>query len=274
MRARRTTATVIATVLGGLTLASACAGSGAGGSGAARATGVAGTTVPEPATTPLDVTGVALEPGDPYCGAVLGIGRLDLPQLRAGGDDPELGNGVAEARAALADAGGAAPAELRTEWELVAGAYGRLLGAFQDAGYDPAALMADPSAATVFEELSSQSVTAAAASIERYTLARCGTALGLGDAGETIELDDSPSAAPPAAPETAPLLDDAAAIQLGGELVAGLGLAATADQQACLGRAVSDPAIVARATDSAAGDEPVYARLARDCGIEVPVSSP
>ena len=152
------------------------------------------------------------------------------------------------------------PADLADDWLLVGQTYAAFFTAYAAAGYQVLGLVADQATATTLEQLGSTAVLAASDRIEQATIERCGVALGLGEADE---LDDALSAAES---PTASTLDDSGLTELGIELLDGFGIEANAEQQLCLGRAVSDPGF-----DPRSGSEPMaaYRQLADSCGIDL-----
>ena len=218
-------------------------------------------TVGVPATQNVD---------DPYCQALSGLGTVDAAQASQLDDPAAVQASIETAEQGFAALRAAAPESIAPQWAQLGDAYGRLFTAYRTAGFDSSKLMADPTVALLFEELSSASSMTAANQIESFTIGLCGVPVGIGDAGDG---DVSPTAS------EAPVVSSDDASMMGAQLLARFGIQATAEQQTCLGQAITDPAAVAEAAgsgdpaDDAANDSAatfeLYRRLASGCGIDV-----
>lgn len=251
----------------GLLLAAALVGTAcSNGDDTDTADTAAPATVAAPSTTavgtpPPTLTGAL--PGSAYCEQVETSGAIDEVQSADVTDPAGVERAVTIARDALAGITAAAPEPIAADWGVLADTYGRLFDAYAAAGFDFTALMGDVTSAALFEEFAGRQLQDAAARIEQFTAEACGVQLGIGDdaAGteSTADTDSSAVVAP---------LDDASAALIGAQLLAGFGIEATSDQQACLGRAVSDPGLADSAAADPAGTLERYRALAAGCGID------
>lgn len=221
----------------------------------------AGEVTPSSASGPAGTVTPSLPDSD-YCRGIAATESIDEVQRADPADPAAVEAAVTLARQALTAIDGAAPEAIRPDWATLRASYERLFGAYETAGFDLMAMMGEAAATGVFEELGSAAVTEAAARIEQFTIEACGVGLGLGDAeggtdGGALDLE---------AAAAVMTLDDAALAELGARLLDGLGIPATRDQAACVGRAISDPTLAETATPAGALDR--TKALAEACGID------